>query len=48
MAAAAAASADRESPHDAEAMALSPATRIMQAESLTKFKAWVGFIVFSF
>src|SRR5216684_2837503 len=45
MEAAPAASADRESPHDANALALSPTARTMQAANLTKFRVWVEFIM---
>jgi hypothetical protein len=40
-----AAIADRESPHDANALALNPITRTIQAANLTKFRIWVSFIM---
>ena len=40
-----AAIADRESPHDANAVPLTPIARTMQA-NLTKFRVWVRFIIF--
>ena len=47
MEAAPAAIADMESPHDANALELSPNTTIMQAANLTKFKVRVDFIALS-
>ena len=46
MEAAAAAIADSESPHDADALTLSPTTRTMHAANLTKFRVWIDFIMF--
>jgi hypothetical protein len=46
--AAPAAIADRESPHDANALALSPTTRNINAASLTKFSVWIDFIMLFF
>lgn len=37
--------ADRESPHDANALALSPTNRTMHPATLKKFGVWDDFIV---